>query len=648
MKRLFCIIFAAVMLFAAASPAFAAERTLPLASRGATDYRIVISARATAAERTAADTLAEYLYRISGAVFPVVTDDEAETQKELVVGVTARESAAPIDRSGFDDDSVLIRTVGDKIFFTGGEKRGALYAVYTFLEDRLGCRWFTHDLTVVPETDELTVSATDFYYEPCFKLRQTFWAFSTAYPDYCAAHKLHGVMAYMSDAYGGGRYELAVSGVHTLGQFVTDDLFDAHPEYFGCDENGQRKKDRQPCLSSEGVFDLAVAWAKNYFAGSNAVLSLSQNDNRDFCRCDKCRSFAAAHGGVDSACMLDFVDRVAEEVKKEYPDARLETLAYQATQTPPTGLTVADNVVIRLCGISTCTLHDLDDPSCPANKRFCSDLTGWSELTDSIYIWDYSTDFQYYYALYPNITALQARYRFYRDRNVVAVFDHGCGDQIVPGEFHELRTYLICKLLWDPDADVDSLIREFCAAYYGAAGDDVVRFIYDFESCVGGFNPRTVKVCHNSCYDGGVSLLNNTYLTASDVIRLDKLMSAARDRELSADEAHRLEGLSLSWRFFKCATKTGEFERWSPLTDPDAATNALIDDMRAYGIGMLSENGRLRLEDADADARQVPTFWYTDETELPRDMYWDARISAFFNRLLRALFAPLRALGVIA
>ena len=42
-----------------------------------------------------------------------------------------------------------------------------------------------------------------------------------------------------------------------------------------------------------------------------------------------------------------------------------------------TGLTVADNVVIRLCPISTCVLHGLDDNACPSNKRFNAALSAF-------------------------------------------------------------------------------------------------------------------------------------------------------------------------------------------------------------------------------------------------------------------------------
>ncbi len=642
MKKSFSLFFALLFLFVSVSAVSAAGEPLPLAENGRTAYRIIVSQTAAPAELTAAGTLAEYLGKITGAVFPVAADDTAPMAEELVVGETNREAPGAVDRAAMDADAVRIYTEGRRLFLTGGSPRGALYAVYTFLEDWLGCRWFTHELTVVPRQSELALPDIDYFYEPCFQLRQTFWAFSAADPAYCAAHKLHGVMAYLPEELGGGRYELAVNSVHTMQQIVPQSLFAEHPEYFGCDDSGARSPNRQPCLRNAEVYRRALEYARNYFSQYNAILSVSQNDGMDFCRCEACKAFNAAHGDADSAALLDFVNRLAAEIKKEYPSARIETLAYQRSQTPPSGLTVADNVVIRLCAMNTCTLHALDDPSCPPNKTFAGDLAGWAALTDNIYIWDYSTNFQYYYAIYPNLTALQGRFRYYRDRGVDAIFDNGCGDLIAPGEFHELRVYLLLKLMWDPDTDVERHMREFCAAYYGAAAEDVTEFLRYYEANCGGWNAKAVRVCHNSCQDGGVGLVNNTSLSAVNVKQLDKLMQSAQARALTADEAHRLEGLSLSWRFTKNALFKGEFNWYSGITDPEAATRELAADMRAYGVTALSEAGALWLSDADPDGRMMPTFWYKDEAELGADVLREMRLRVFIHKLLYTVCAPIR------
>ncbi|MBP1649825.1 MAG: hypothetical protein H6Q30_3270, partial [Bacteroidetes bacterium] len=45
------------------------------------------------------------------------------------------------------------------------------------------------------------------------------------------------------------------------------------------------------------------------------------------------------------------------------------------------------------------------------------------------------------------------------------------------GEFGELRTYLIAKLLWNPDCNIDSVMNDFLYGYYGLAGQQIRQYI---------------------------------------------------------------------------------------------------------------------------------------------------------------------------
>ncbi len=648
MKKVLALALSFVMLFTVAVPVFASSLSLNLAYNGTTMYKIVIGANATETEVTAANTLADYLNQITDAVFPVVRDTEAEGDFEIVVGVTNRENDNPVDRSALGDEGVRIFTEGKKLFLTGGKQRGAIYSVYTFLEEFLGCRWFTKsvpitpeigDCIVIPETDELVIDAIDYTYVPPFRLRQTYWMFSTMYQDYSVAHKLHGMMAGIPENMGGIPVESCINGVHTLGWIITQDMFAEHPEYFGMDENGVRQPNRQPCLSNPEVLEIVVAAAKAHFSQYTSIFSVSQNDNQNFCQCSECVAFNNAHGGVDSASMLNFTNKVAKAIKEEYPERMVETLAYQLTEAPPTGLTIEDNVVIRLCPIQTCVLHDLDDPSCPDNKEFDTNLTGWADMTENIYIWDYSTNFQYIYAFFPNITTLQGRYQYFRDRNVVSIFDHGCGEDIIPAELHELRTYLVSKLLWDPDTDIEKHIREFCDAYYGEAADDVINFIYYFEDAIKGYNAASFSTCHITCYDGGESLENHSSLTEIDIAKLNGFVESAKSKNLTEDNKKHLEGFELSWRFFKNATWAGEFNWFFGWNDPAAESEKLYNDMKAYGVQYLAEAWGLYFREEDPNFLVYPTFWYHSEADLPMTVKIQATIYPVINKIARVLFA---------
>lgn len=622
-----------VMIFLSVVPAFSTDgNEIILAENGKTDYSIVISENAAEVEKNAACELAEYLKKISSAKFEIVTDEVPADENEIIVGITNRDGEININRSEFGQDGVRILTVGSKLFLTGGKERGALYAVYTFLEDWLGCRWFTEELTVVPENERIAVSPIDYSFVPPFRLRQTYWLFSTKYADFCVKHKLHSYMAYINDEWGGSPSEYCVHTVHSLQWIITRDMFDAHPEYFGCDDKGNRSVNRQPCLSNEDVLNLTVKFAEdNFFSQYNNIFSVSQNDGMSFCQCEKCKAFNKAHGGTDAASMINFVNKVAAKVREKYPNARFETLAYQDTLTPPENLEIADGVVIRMCPINGCVLHDFGDPLCRENKKFDKALRGWAKLTDSIYMWNYSTDFQYYYALFPNIMTLQKRYQYFKDNNVVSVFDNGCGEDMVAGEFHELKTYLVAKLLWNPDIDIERCISEFCDAYYGEAGKDVVEFINKFEKYVKGINT------HMTCQDGGEALENHTALNECEIRKLNKIMERAENINLTADEAKRLEGLSISWRFFKCGTYAGEFNWISFKNDPIKETEKLYNDMRAYGIKFLSEGGGVPFTDAQPNFTVRPTWWFSESGNIPNSVQLESKVLPVINKVLRTI-----------
>ena len=149
-------------------------------------------------------------------------------------------------------------------------------------------------------------------------------------------------------------------------------------------------------------------------------------------------------------------------------------------------------------------------------------------------------------------------------------------------------------------------------------------------------------MCHNSCQDGGVSLVNNSSLTAVNVAHLDKLMDRAKARDLTEAEARRLEGLSLSWRFFKNGIMAGEFNWYSGLTDPEAASAQLVSDMKGYGITVLNESGSLALDDRTPDYRQLPTFWYSDGSDITQSMKIEMTFRVIMHKLLSVLCAPLR------
>jgi hypothetical protein len=109
------------------------------------------------------------------------------------------------------------------------------------------------------------------------------------------------------------------------------------------------------------------------------------------------------------------------------------------------------------------------------DDSFQKDLQDWGKLTSNIYLWDYVVQFRNYLDPFPNLHVLQPNLKFFARNNCRMIFEQGSGGSI--SEFHELRTYLIAKLLWNPDIDLDAVMNDFLHGYYGKAGSFIKKYI---------------------------------------------------------------------------------------------------------------------------------------------------------------------------
>jgi hypothetical protein len=191
---------------------------------------------------------------------------------------------------------------------------------------------------------------------------------------------------------------------------------------------------------------------------------VSSNDNTQYCTCENCKAIDEAEGS-HAGTMIRFVNAVAQE----FPEKQISTLAYQYTR-KPCKTKPLDNVLITLCSIEC----DRSAPIADKCKDFAEDLSGWKELTENIRIWDYTTQFTNFLAPFPNMHTLKPNIEFFRDNNAKWIFEQHSSH---PSELFELRSYILAKLLWNPELDFDELVTEFTNAYYEEAGPLVKAYV---------------------------------------------------------------------------------------------------------------------------------------------------------------------------
>ena len=444
----------------AASYAGTGESTI--VTGGKSTYRIVVSHQATEVEQKAASELAYYIQKMSDVRLPIVGDTSHEQQREILIGQTNRTSRLlpGFDRSSLQEDGFTLKSVGRRILIVGGTRKGTLYGVYTLLETYLGCRMYSATAIVVPRRSTVSLPVLNSTQVPFIRQREVHYlnAMDRSYSDW---HKLYS-LADQQEEWG--------MWVHTFSRLVpAQEYFPTHPEYFTWLGN-RRIPNGQLCLSNPDLFPVLTGALRSFMAKQPAARywSVSQNDNFNECQCDSCRAQNARYG-ASSGTMLAFVNRVAGE----FPDKTISTLAYQYTRSAPRNIEPAPNVNIMLCSIECNRSRPIATDSSSASFR--KDVEDWAKLTNNILMWDYVVQFRNLVSPFPNLRVLKPNIQYFVKNKIRMMFQQGCGANV--GEFGELRTYLIAKLLWNPDCNIDSVMNDFLNGYYGAAGKQVRAYI---------------------------------------------------------------------------------------------------------------------------------------------------------------------------
>ncbi len=450
---------------------------LALAENGVAKGRIVVGADAPPSTKYASEELQRYLGEISGASFPIVPDTERPRRGDIVLGCNDHTGrlASGIDFDALGSEGYALRTRGGRLLIIGGEPRGTLYGVYALLEDHLGCRWFSPEVSRIPKQTTLIIPALDETHVPALEYREPF-TFEARQGDWAARNRMNSSAAGLEEKHGG---KVTYFGfVHTFDSLVPpDQYFDSHPEYFSLVKGKRLKERSQLCTTNEDVIRMITDSIRQRMREhpEATVFSVSQNDWYNYCECDKCQALATAEGS-QIAPVLQLVNRVADAVKDEFPDKLIDTLAYQWTRKPPKTMRPAKNVVVRLCSIECCFSHSFEACNGPENRAFVEDVKNWSTMCDRLWVWDYVTSFSNYLTPFPNLRLRDDNIRFFAKHNVTGIFEQDVYTT-ANGELSTLSAYMGAKLLWDPEADGEAVMQEFLDGVYGSAAGPIRKYI---------------------------------------------------------------------------------------------------------------------------------------------------------------------------
>ena len=327
-----------------------------------------------------------------------------------------------------------------------------------------------------PKNKNISIPNIDLIDNPAFRYRQSQHYAMATDTLYRYWHRLQEP----AEEFAGGYW------VHTFDKLLPSDEYGTtHPEYYAF-FNGSRHpgKASQWCLSNADVLEIVSKRVDSIFKanpGKN-IISVSQNDgNFTNCTCDQCKAIDDYEGAL-SGSIITFLNKLA----KRFPDKEFSTLAYLYSMHPPKHVKPLPNVNIMLCDIDCNREVPLTENA--TGRDFVKALQGWSAITNNIFIWDYGINFDNYVSPFPNLHVLQPNIRLFKANHATRHFSQVAGSR--GGDFAELRTWLVAKLMWNPEQDMDSLLHHFLDGYYGKAGAYLYQYIKLMEGALLGSGLR--------------------------------------------------------------------------------------------------------------------------------------------------------------
>ena len=508
----------------------------------------------------AGEAIQHYVEKMSGARLPLVIEGQPvddEPAIRLLVGHTQAARKAHVDiPSGFDttvredifeEEGYVLKTVGNSIVIAGnndGKYKGTHYAAHALLE-MLGCRWyFPGDWgEIVPEQHTITIPALDIESRPDFAVRR-YWLSGWTPIRGNERAETHEWGEKIGLNFTSFYPEVGDGGLAFL--VPPDEYFQEHPEFFAMSEAGERHvgsivHHTMLCLSNPDLLEESKKNLRAAFAGERTLgnvtdmgFGISPPDGAPYCYCSECKQDSAnfaypryVHRTTQSEEFFGF----AAELAREFPDKFASTMAYSLREIVPQGVEIPPNYMVMIAPISCDVMHPMDSELW-RRRDYVRNLKAWRAQTPHITIYDYNPGFLIGNWVPERDTANWAvNAKIYRDIDIKGFRREGRKAVMQTWTSY----YIMAKLLWDADADVDALKRDLYDTFFGPAAGTHVQAWWD--ACENELLQSTMQA-HEDFF------INHVYNV--DFVRgIRKHIDAARSAQMTDAQRGRVEAVAL-------------------------------------------------------------------------------------------------------
>lgn len=453
-----------------------------------TEWKIYLPAEPGAVETYAAEELQVALKKVSGVDFMIVKGGEIPSQNAIVIGSLesspeVKSKSAELKLTTDEVEQLAVYTIGNTLYLAGNNPRGCLYAVYSFLQRELGVRWLWpgDDGEFMPAKSNFILPKLAWNYVPPFRFREM---------TPCDFHKHVPTEIWMARNFlnNGSRTEsvrdkagfVRADGMHSVSLSYNNDPekdFKSHPEYFSMVNGSRVVEGIAGCWSNPGFEQKIIQAQIELIKNSNAeLLNIFPADVTPRCECKDCTT-----NPDPSSRWFNFYHKIILSLKKDFPDLKFGGIAYQEYRTVP-ATEVKGLEYVEYCQYNRCYVHKLNDKDCQLNAKSMTELKEWqTKAPMGIYGYEFDVFKPIMYVPFWNMLADEMK--TYRDMKLVIMktempvnYSKEIPREELAGMKLRLPHYLYARLVWEPDADVNTLLADWCRNVYGAGADAMIAY----------------------------------------------------------------------------------------------------------------------------------------------------------------------------
>lgn len=473
-------------------------QSIDLSKDGKAQAVIITADMQTVTQQFAADELAKYLKRITGDDFLLTNENKFNSpaiRLELKKG------------SGKEDYKISVDN--EDIVLAGNSGRAILYAVYDLLE-RLGCVWMAPDFHFYNGNNEHVPSRPTLIYEhkadvierPDLKYRKIYVEGGPSHTIENLPQTIewipkgrYNTIVFPLDFGGRGekkwdnwRAELISQlqkrgliievGGHGYQNFLNADmengtLFDKHPEWFGMKDGKRTQAQRRIfCTSNSDALDYVHVRLLKYLKERPEIdiFDYWPPDGGRWCECPECEKV-----GTPSDQHARLINLTSEFLARHLPDLKIEGIAYARTRNLPSKYDIDKDILIDFCPISQRFEEQIYESTEGANSTYRDNILDWKNTFQGDFsIYSYYRKFQWRSlpVLLPHY--MQNDFQWYKSKGVAGISTYA-----EPADWYtyEINHYILGKLAWNVNVDVEKWIDTFAEARYGDAAE-IAKFVY--------------------------------------------------------------------------------------------------------------------------------------------------------------------------